>query len=46
MVLAAQVWFYWLGVVLLLAAVGGVVLTAIGYYVRVSRNKVNRVTRK
>ncbi len=46
MVLAAQQWFYWLGVLLFLAAAGGVVMTLIGYYIKVSRNKVNRITKK
>ena len=46
MVLAAQQWFYWLGVVLFAASAGGVAMSAIGYYLKVSRNKVNRVTKK
>lgn len=46
MVLAAQQWFYWLGVVLFAAAAGGVVMSLIGYYLKVSRNKVSRITKK
>ena len=43
----AQVWHYWLGLFLLLAAVGAVLQSVIGYIVKVSATKYpNRRQRK
>lgn len=42
MLAAAKPWFYWLAVLLVLSGVGGIVMTAIGYYVKVLSNKVPR----
>ena len=36
---AAQVWHYWLGIALLLAAVGAVLQGVIGYLAKVSATK-------
>jgi hypothetical protein len=40
--LAAKPWHYWIGVVLMLPAVLGIVAIIAGYYVRVTRNKYPR----
>lgn len=37
--LAAYVWHYWLGLFLLLAAVGAVLQTVIGYFAKVSSTR-------
>jgi hypothetical protein len=42
LVLAAKPWFYWLGPVLVLGAVVGVIALLIGYYVKVVQNKYPR----
>jgi hypothetical protein len=46
MILAAKPWFFWLGALLFGVAVLGVVATMVGYYVKVSRNKVARITKR
>lgn len=45
MILAAKPWFYWLGVVLFAGAMSGVGFILIGYYLKVARNKVSRITK-
>lgn len=45
MILAAKPWFFWLGALLFGGAVLGIASTALGYYMKVARNKVNRVTK-
>ena len=45
MVLAANPWFYWLAWVLVGGAVSGVAFSLVGYYLKVARNKVNRITK-
>jgi hypothetical protein len=42
MLLAANVWFYWLAWLLAIATVGGIVATLVGYYVKVLSNKAHR----
>jgi len=37
MVLAAQVWHYWIGLVLVIGAIGLVIALVIGYLVKVER---------
>ncbi len=46
MILAANPWFYWLAWVLIGGAVSGIGFTLIGYYLKVARNKVNRITKQ
>jgi hypothetical protein len=41
-ILAAKFWFYWLGPVLLLGAVVGIIALLIGYYIKVVQNKYPR----
>lgn len=44
---AANVWHWWIGVILFLAAVGLVIQTAVGYVVKVSATRYpNRRQRK
>jgi hypothetical protein len=46
MILAAKPWFYWLGVLLFAGAMSGVGFILLGYYLKVARNKVSRITKE
>lgn len=39
MVIAAAVWYHWFAWLLVLSTVGGIIATAIGYYVKVLSHK-------
>ena len=40
--LAAAVWYHWFAWLLVIATVGGVIATFVGYYVKVLSNKAHK----